>query len=407
MNVNRSPLGARRHSRGFSLVELMVASAVGLVVALAVTTTIVSSGRQFSIVSANASAQNNAQIGLSLIDAAARNAGAGFFSNSQAICPTWNAFNGTVVVSDGARFMPVRIVDGGDDRTSDTIVFTGGSGNGALSAAPVLAPTNNAANVRATDSGGFAAGDYAVIGVPGSGQPCTLFQVTDAPTVVSACDGHATWCQLLIRNPTTGLNPNPTVFNNRPTYGFTNGGMPPAIGPAVVSRVGSTAAGFRQDAFTVQCNALVRYNAFTTLALPGCTATPLAFDNAVDAIATDVVLLHAQYGVSDSAASDVVTQWVHASGPWGGTPPAADIARIKAVRVVLVARAREPDAAAVTAACTNGAGVANTGPCSFEDAQAPVVDLSAVPVPAGRSWQNYRYRVHAAVFPLRSVIWSD
>jgi type IV pilus assembly protein PilW len=176
----------------------------------------------------------------------------------------------------------------------------------------------------------------------------------------------------------------------------------------VVSRVGSTATGFRQDAFAVQCDALVRYNAFTTPALPACTRSPLSFGAGVDAIATDVVVLQAQDGGSASPASDIVTQWVEPGGAtWGGTPAAADIARIKALRVVMVARSQEPDGAAVSAPCTNAAGVANTGPCSFEDAAAPVIDLSTVPLPAGRSWQNYRYRVHTAILPLRSVLWSD
>jgi len=399
-------LAARARSRGFTLVEVMVASVLGLIVALAVTTAVVSSGRQFSIISANATAQNSAQIGLSLVDAAARNAGSGFFSNAQTICPTWNAYNGSAVVSDGGRFMPVRIVDGGGAGTSDTIVFTGGTGPGALSAAPVMTDAISTASIKVSDSGGFAEGDYAVIGAPGSGQPCTLFQVTNAPAQTSICGGNAPQCRLLVRAPNLGLNPGPTAFAAGPTFGFAEGGG--TYGPSVVSRVGSVAAGFRQDAFSVQCGALVRWNAFLLDDLPGCTSAPLSFGAGVEAIAADVVLMQAQYGVSNSAASDVVAEWVDAAGPtWGGEPALADIARIKAVRVVLVARSREPDAGDVTAPCTNGAGVANTGPCTFEDASAPVIDLGAVPVPAGRTWRNYRYRVHAAVLPLRTVIWSD
>jgi hypothetical protein len=99
-----------------------------------------------------------------------------------------------------------------------------------------------------------------------------------------------------------------------------------------------------------------------------------------------------------------VTAWVEPTGTtWGGTPSAANVARIKAVRVVLVARSREPEGTQVSAACTNPASVANTGPCSFQDASAPVIDLSTVPVPSGKTWRNYRYRVHQAVIPLRSV----
>jgi type IV pilus assembly protein PilW len=405
MAMNRSL--NRMRQAGFSLVEMMVASAVGLIVALAVTAAVVSSGRQYAIVSANATAQGAAQIALSLLDAAGRNAGAGFYSSGRTICPTWNAWNGSTMVSDGAAFMPARIVDGGSG--PDTLVFTGGTGPRALGAAPVLANTANAASINVSDSSGFVNGDYAVLGAPGTGQPCILFQVTQAPTVVASCGGNANRCQLLVRGPNEGINPAPAgpgSFSTVRTFGFETAGF--AWGPAVVSRVGSTGTGLRQDAFTVQCQSLVRYNAFTTPALPACAENPLAFGAGVEAIAGDVVLLQAQYGVSNAGTSDVVVQWVDATGPiWGGTPAVDDIARIKAVRVVVVARSPEPDGSEVTAPCTNAAGVANTGPCSFEDAAAPVIDLSTVPVPAGRTWRNFRYRVHAAVIPLRTVIWSD
>lgn len=394
---------------GFSLVELMVASAVGLIVALGVLSVIVSSGRQYAVLSANVSAQSNAQIGLSLMDLSGRNAGAGFYSAGQAICPTWNAFNGSTLVANNAGWMPARIVDGGGNGVSDTLVFTGGAGNRTLGAAPVLADAVSAASINVSNSSAFLRGDYAVIGAPGSGLPCTLFEITQAPTVVAACGGNAHQCQLLVRSPNEGLNPvaaGPGSFASTPTFGFETAGT--ATGPAVVSRVGSVGEGFRQDAFAVQCQTLVRYNAFTTAALPACTQSPLAFGAGVDALATDTVLLHAQYGVSNAASSDVVAQWVNASGAtWGGTPAVDDIARIKAVRIVVVSRSRESEAGDITAPCTNAAGVVNTGPCSFEDAAAPVIDLSTVALPAGRTWRNFRYRVHAAVIPLRTVIWSD
>jgi len=80
----------------------------------------------------------------------------------------------------------------------------------------------------------------------------------------------------------------------------------------------------------------------------------------------------------------------------------------RCVRVVIVVRSKEAESTNVTAAsCTNASGVVNTGPCSFQDASAPVIDLSAVTVTAGKTWRNYRYRVHQAVVPLRNVIWSS
>lgn len=398
---------SRRRTRGFSLIELMVASTIGLIVTLAVTASVMTMGRQFSVVASNVAAQGSAQIALSLLDAAGRSAGAGFYSNGQLVCPTWNAWNGSAIVSNGAALMSARIVSGGSNAASDTVVFTGSAAAGALSTLPVMANTVAGAVISVSNAGGLALGDLALIGVPGSAQPCTLFQVTAAPALsAGACGGNATSCNDLTRAVNTSFNPPNGTFANNPTFGFATGGS--TFGPAAVSRVGSLAIGFRQDAFGVQCNALVRFNAFVNGTVPACTVNPLSFGAGVDAIATDVVQMHAQYGISNAASSDVVTTWVAATGAtWGGTPTVANAARIKAIRVVLVTRSKEADGAQISSACTNAGAVVNTGPCSFQDVDAPVIDLSATTVIAGKTWRNYRYRVHQAVIPLRNVIWSD
>lgn len=404
MSVPPRPCPAsRRACRGFTLVELMVASAVGLLLALSVTVAIVASGRQFTVTGAASAAQTSAQAALSLIDASARNAGSGFYSNGLPICGGWNAWNGTALVSDGATFMPARVVDGGSG--SDIVIFSGAAGGGALPAVAVLADAPGAANLRVSDAGGFTVGDQAVVGVPGSAEPCTLFEVTGAPTSTSACGGHAPHCRLLLRVPNTGLNPGPAAFSTVPVFGFESTGA--TVGPAVVGKVGSAADRFRQEAFGLQCNTLVRWNAFLGPGAAPCKAAPLSFGAGVEALAPGIVLMQAQYGVSSTPASDVVAEWVDARGAWAGYPPPAEVARIKAVRVVLVARSREAENGLVSAPCTNGSGVSNNGPCTFEDAAAPVIDLAAIPTPPGRTWRNYRYRVHAAVFPLRTVIWSE
>jgi type IV pilus assembly protein PilW len=391
--------------RGFSLVELMVANAVGLIVALALLGSVLTITRQLAVVASGVAAQGNAQVALAAMDNAASAAGAGLYNNGKLVCRRWNAWNGSAVVADNAPLAPARIIDGASATASDTIVFTGAVGNGAMATVPVVSPTLGA-NIKIGHGGSLALGDVAVIGVPGSDVPCTLFTVTTAPTASpSGCSGNASSCDIVVRAANQGLNPNPTAFSNAPTYDFSS--ATGNAGPAVVSRLAGS-GGFRQEAFAVQCNALVRFDGFGLTAPPACTTSPLSFGTGVDAIAADVVQMHAQYGVSSDAASDVVTQWVEASGPtWGGTPAPDDVARIKALRVVVVTRARQADAQQVSAPCTNAAGVANVGPCSFQDAAAPVIDLSAVPVAASRSWRNYRYRVLKAVIPLKTVIWSD
>jgi type IV pilus assembly protein PilW len=394
-------------SRGASLVELMVAMTIGLIVALIVVATVTGVGANLRTVSASSAAQVSAQVSLGLIDEAGRSAGAGFYSNGRPVCPLINAWNNGVTRINGAPLMPVQITDGGAATASDTLVFTAGGATAMLSSMPVL--VNMAApgdDITVNNAGLIAAGDLAVVGAPDSGSPCTLIQVTSAPVASAACGGNATSCKVLPRatDPATGFNPpDPAAAFASPTrYGFS--GAAPVIGPATVNRIGLA---FRQAAFAVQCDSLVTYNAFTVV--PGaCTQNPLAFGAGVDALASDIVQMHAQYGVSVDAATDVVNAWVDATGvDWGNPTPAA-VERIKAVRIVLVARSKEPAAEEVTAAaCTNDGGVVNTGPCSFQDAAAPVIDLSATNVPAGRTWRNYRYRVHRAIVPLRNVLWSN
>ncbi|MDH3210692.1 MAG: PilW family protein [Burkholderiaceae bacterium] len=397
----------RRHARGFTLVELMVAVTVGLILSLVITGTVLNVGKQFRVVGSNISAQGSAQIALSLIDVAGRAAGAGMFNNGQLICPALNAWRDGVVTSNNAVFMPAVISDGGSNSASDTIVFTSGNAARPLSAAPLVDTTpTNATTVVVSNAGGFQNGDFALLGAPGSGQPCLLFRVTAAPTVDGvACAGNATACTTLTRTgAATGYNPPGAVFATAPSYGFaTDTGVVPAVfGPAVVTNLGSN---FVRNAFAVQCQALIQYNAFTDA--PACTQSPLGFSGGANALATDVVLMHAQYGLSAAANSDIVTSWVNATAAWAA-PSAANVGRIKALRVVIVVRSKEAESTTVTeASCTNTNGVVNTGPCSFQDANAPVIDLSAVAVTAGKTWRHYRYRVHQAVVPLRNVIWSS
>ena len=394
----------RRGAAGFTLVEMMVAMTLGLLLTLGVCMSMLSMGLQFRTVGASAAAQVNAQVALSLLNDAGRSAGAGLFNNRQPVCATFNAWSAGAVKSNGAALMPARITDGGGGGASDTVVFTSSTGVGSLSGMPVLDAMTSATSPVVVSAGGLVSqNDLALVGVPGSTTvPCTLIQVTAAPTTGTSCGGVANACKTLTHAVVTnaGYNAPAGTFTTEPWYGYATAGS--VSGPAVVMRLGTE---FQQQAFAVQCNTLVEYNAFSVT--PSCTTSPLSFGANVNALATDVVLMLAQYGVSSKADSNIVTSWVSATGSWTN-PTAANVQRIKAVRVVVVSRSKEPAGDNVTpATCTNGGSVVNTGPCNFEDAAAPVIDLSAVAVPAGRNWRQYRYRVQQAVIPLRNVIWSN
>jgi type IV pilus assembly protein PilW len=417
-------LTTSRFTRGLSLIELMVAMAIGLVLTLVVLVSTLSIGRQLQGTGALAAADVNAQIALSLIDDAARSAGAGLYNRKFPICPRWNAFRNGAVVRNSATLMPARIINGGVG--PDTIEFSGITGPNTGEATPLVRDSGNGnAGFTIGNSAQFAVNDIALVGAPpadatslNTAPPCTLFQVTNVAQNLAgaACDANATECTLIQRTGNASHLWNPatptTAYATAPPYGYRGAGV---NGPAVVLRVGAT---FRQEAFTVlpACNVLVNYDAFQ--GLPTCTVNPLAFGGVdSNALASDVVALEAQYGIAAVGTykdtpipflSNAVTAWVDPVGAWAAPTPAA-VVQIQAIRVVVVTRSREPEVGAevTPATCTNPAGVVNTGPCSFDDAAAPVINVSTVPVAADRTWRNYRYRVHQSVIPLRNVIWNS
>lgn len=123
-----------------------------------------------------------------------------------------------------------------------------------------------------------------------------------------------------------------------------------------------------------------------------------------------IVNLQAQYGISATASSNQVTEWVDASGATWAAPTIANRNRIKAVRIAAVARNERREGQDVTAACSSLTATAPTGLCAWPATvtfdgtvwPAPSVDLS----PGDADWAKYRYRVYETIIPLRNVIWS-
>jgi type IV pilus assembly protein PilW len=118
-----------------------------------------------------------------------------------------------------------------------------------------------------------------------------------------------------------------------------------------------------------------------------------------------VVNIQAQYGVSASASSNQVTQWVEPNGVTWAVPTVADRNRIKAVRIAVIARNAKVEQSAVTNSCSSTTAASPTGLCAWEGSAAspaPAVILNL----ADTNWQKYRYRVFETTIPLRNVIWS-
>ena len=118
-----------------------------------------------------------------------------------------------------------------------------------------------------------------------------------------------------------------------------------------------------------------------------------------------VVNLQAQYGISVSANSNQITQWVDASGGTWAAPTLANRNRIKAIRIAVVARNAKIEPETVSTACSSTSTAAPTGLCAWEGnstSPAPSIDLS----PGDANWARYRYRVFETIIPLRNMIWA-
>lgn len=393
----------RRSQTGFTLVELMVGGVVGLIVLLAVTASVVTIDRQRKATASGVDAQESAQLALSEIDRVGRMAGAGLMSGGDLICKSINFYFNGKVVSDGAVsgvFLPVVLTSGGA-KGSDSIRFAYSNKPGSLSAVRIVKSMPEPSSVFTVNQAGLLRkDDVAIIGAVGSDAPCTVFQVSKEPEGQGGgnCGKVVESCENILHNSGDYNPSNPEkVFSNAPRYGYEND--PPVVGPSIIMNTGIPVV----QEFSVLCSTLVLSNRLGPV--PSCTSNPLSFTNA-DALAGDIVQMKAQYGVSNDPKSNVVTTWENPTGLWAENEVGDRFGRVKAIRVVVVARAKEAALEDVSAECKNAGGVSNIGPCSFPDASAPIIDLSEVPVPAGKTWKQYRYRVYQTVIPLRNLIWN-
>lgn len=118
-----------------------------------------------------------------------------------------------------------------------------------------------------------------------------------------------------------------------------------------------------------------------------------------------IVSLQAQYGISNAANLNQITQWVSATGGTWAAPTIANRNRIKAVRVAVVSRNTKAEMSDVTAACNSTTAAAPTGLCAWAGnalSPAPTIDMS-VGTP---DWRRYRYRVFETIVPLRNMVWA-
>ena len=338
---------------GFTLVEIMVGLAIGMLATMVIMQVISVFESQKRVTTGTADAQTNGGIALYNIGRELQLAGYPLLpvTNSPLECTTLT-FGATGIGS----ISPVTITDGvaaSGVSASDTITIR--YGNSQMGGVPTQitamgAPTANDATVD--NNLGCAVNDIAIVT---NGTTCAMTSVT----ALSAA----------------------------------------GVVPAIITLQNTTAA---IAGANLAC--LGTWNEITYAANNGNLERTVAPGAAVPSV-TGIVNIQAQYGVSATASSNQVTQWVDASGGTWAAPAIGDRNRIKAVRIAVVARNPKIESAAVTTACSSTTTAAPTGLCAWAGSvasPAPTIDLSA----GDPDWLRYRYRVFETIIPLRNVIWS-
>lgn len=361
-----------------SLIETLVGMALGILVTMVITQVWGGFENQKQRTVSGSSAQASGLLALVELEQDLRSAGAGLTDSAAFNCTSTYSYyeSGGVAVTpipaySGAMAMvPVQITDGGTG--TDTVsVKRGADFLGALPATLSLTMASSSAELNLSSTAGFDDGDL-VLAVDPSGN-CSVMQVTQV-------QGAALKLQ---HDPGGATTYNPTVaYQNANAWPVYSAG-------AKILKVGQLIS----HAYSV--------NASNQLALIDNTA-PVASTTSI--LAADIVMLKAQYGVANAGSQDV-NAWVSATAASGwNTLDPAKVKRIKAIRLVIVARSAKKEGTNVTGTCTNVGGGVNNGPCAWTDSvadPAPLIDLSSNP-----DWQKYRYRVYQSIIPMRNVIWA-
>jgi len=337
-----------RAQRGFTLIEMLVGLALGLLASLAIFTTVSSFETQRRVTASGADMQQNGLLALYFLEQDLRMAGFGLIdaSTTPGSLPC--------VKLNGVNIAPVSIADGGAG--SDTLTThrldsdTGGivTGGGAAKLTSPLSATSSITSLTVDTNQAIHLNDYLLI--PDASRNCTQWQATSLPVADATIPGTATLINL-----------------------------------------GQTAAAIPALQYRVNANNNLEHSTDS-----GTTWS---------SVADNIVNMQAQYGIAN-AGSQSISCWTDATGSacngsdWAN-PPAADIYRIKAIRVAIVARSSQKTAGITTTANPVAWTQPTTTPTS---SAAPVINLSTS---VGTDWGHYRYKVYQTVIPVRNVIWGN
>ena len=375
---------------GFSLIELLVGMVMGVIVLLIIMQSLVVAEQYKRTATNGSDAQTNGLMALHTLEAEIRMSGAGT-NNGANLCPAVNGYyNGVGVTSKIG--MPVRITDGTTTALnhSDSIETTYSSSLTGAAPSHITTAMPTPSNVtRVNTVSGMHDCDFVMFASKDGTKTCSMLQITSVSN-----NGF----QFLTGSGQSNYNPpggaQGALF---PAGGYNTDDIIINLG-SNVDRKFSVVKDGTNDKFYLQQRNMNAANS-------GCgtqDANPTL--NAV----SNVVNIQAQYGVAP-ANSQEVSCWTSAaagdtgcgitSGANWSAPPAADVKRIKAVRMAVVVRSAIAEKPSSGSTCDTTTATHNM-PISWQDG--PEIDLTHV-----SNWQCYRYKVYQTVVPIINVIWAN
>ncbi len=372
-----------QHS-GFTLIEIMIGMVIGLILSLVIYNVLSTFEKQKRATTGSSDAQTNGAIALYNIQRDAQMAGYGLpvygVKTSPYNCPIATTIDHDYVAGTPAiNLSPIVITDGGATGSDVISIHYGDTMSGGVA---VSMKGGTAANVAQVETNvGCAVGDTALV-------------MQDVANVLSCNLTRVTALQPTPERITLAATTNVAINSDVACLGTWN-----EVSYAIANANNSLQ--------------LTRTGAITILPgpAPALIPTPTPSVTAMP-IVPDIVSIQAQYGVSAAPGSNVINQWVDATGIWGTAITASNRNRIKAIRVAVIAKNGSLETGNVTTQCSSTSLANPTGLCAWQGvpvggtitvaSPAPAVDISTTVT----NWQRYRYRVYETIIPIRNIIWS-
>lgn len=344
---------------GFSLIELMVAMAVGIITIMVIGHVHMKFDAQSKATSSSGDTQTNGALALYMIERDVRMAGYGFGVQSVLGCEIRSVYNGSQQA--GYSLTPVFITNGASSAPDTIQIMASTKDNFAVPARIVQGLPNPAANWKVNSIVGMTQSDILIAHFPGEAT-CSQVQITGLGNPGNASDKIT----VIHNSGQSPWNPNGAADS---TYVFGNG---IELGTRIFN-LGS----IMRKTFSISGSNL-QTALFNTAS--NTSTTEITTSNLID--------LQAEYGKDTNGDRRVDT--------WDTTNPttAAGWAQIIAVHIAVLARTDREEKTNVTTASPQWRSYQSNSLVSFV-------------VTGNANWQRYRYRVFESIVPLRNVIWSQ